>query len=89
MDSDDRLHFCPDFEVASHVRRLCASITVAEPTERVVSSVSAFQPTPSVSAALAGAAFLRDLKKILTDTGKVAETVPSKTRRAGALVGTA
>jgi DNA-binding MarR family transcriptional regulator len=42
-----------------------------------------------VQRTIAGAAFQRDLKKILTDAGKVAETVPSKTRRAGALVGTA
>jgi len=42
-----------------------------------------------VQRTVAGAVFLRDLKKILTDAGKVAETVPSKARRAGALVGTA
>ena len=42
-----------------------------------------------VQRTIAGAAFLRELEKIVTDAGKVAENVQAKARRAGALVGTA
>ncbi len=42
-----------------------------------------------VQRTIAGAAFLRDLKKILADVGKIAESMPRKKRRTGALVGTA
>jgi DNA-binding MarR family transcriptional regulator len=46
-----------------------------------------------VQRTITGAAFLRDLKKILADVGRIAESMPSKKpskkRRTGALVGTA
>ena len=42
-----------------------------------------------VQRTIAGAAFLRDLKKILADAGKIAESMPRKKRRTGAPVETA
>jgi DNA-binding MarR family transcriptional regulator len=41
-----------------------------------------------VQRTMAGAGFLRDLKRILADAGKEAEGIPGKARRANALAGT-
>jgi DNA-binding MarR family transcriptional regulator len=87
-------------EESQTVRGLAAQLNVSKPAiTRALDRLSEFElvrrktdpldrRSVLVQRTVAGAAFLRDLKKILTDAGKVAETVPSKTRRAGALVGT-
>jgi DNA-binding MarR family transcriptional regulator len=88
-------------EEAQTVRGLAAKLNVSKPAiTRALDRLAEFdlvrrktdpldRRSIHVQRTIAGAAFLRELKKIVTDAGKVAETVPAKARRAGALVGTA
>ena len=88
-------------EEAQTVRGMAAKLNVSKPAiTRALDRLSEFdlvrrktdpldRRSILVQRTIAGAAFLRELKKILSDAGKMAETAPNKTRRAGALVGTA
>ena len=88
-------------EEAQTVRGLAAKLNVSKPAiTRALDRLSELdlvrrktdpldRRSILVQRTIAGAAFLRDLKKILADVGKIAESMPSKKRRTGALVGTA
>ena len=88
-------------EEAQTVRGLAAKLNVSKPAiTRALDRLSELdwvrrktdpldRRSILVQRTIAGAAFLRDLKKILADVGKIAESMPSKKRRTAALVGTA
>ena len=85
-------------EEAQTVRGLAAKLNVSKPAiTRALDRLSEFdlvrrktdpldRRSILVQRTIAGAAFLRELKKILTDAGKIAESMPSKQRRAGTLL---
>jgi len=87
-------------EEAQTVRGLAAKLNVSKPSiTRALDRLSELdwvrrktdpldRRSILVQRTIAGAAFLRDLKKILADAGKIAESMPRKKRRTGALVGT-
>ena len=84
---------------AQTVRGLASKLNVSKPAiTRALDRLSEFdlvrrktdpldRRSVLVQRTMAGAAFLRDLKRILADAGKEAESMPSKARRATALVG--
>ena len=86
---------------AQTVRGLAARLNVSKPAiTRALDRLSEFDLTRRktdpmdrrsvlVQRTMAGAGFLRDLKKILADAGKEAEKMPSKARRTNALSGAA
>jgi DNA-binding MarR family transcriptional regulator len=85
---------------AQTVRGLAAKLDVSKPAiTRALDRLAEFdlvrrktdpldRRSVLVQRTMAGAGFLRDLKKILADAGKEAESIPGKARRANALVGT-
>ena len=84
---------------AQTVRGLAARLNVSKPAiTRALDRLSEFdlvrrktdpldRRSVLVQRTMAGAAFLRDLKRILADAGKEAESMPSKARRATSLIG--
>jgi DNA-binding MarR family transcriptional regulator len=86
-------------EEAQTVRGLAAKLDVSKPAitralDRLAESDLVRRKTDPldrrsvlVQRTVEGTAFLRDLKKILADAGKSAESSPSKKQRADALVG--
>jgi DNA-binding MarR family transcriptional regulator len=88
-------------EEAQTVRGLAAKPDVSKPAiTRALDRLSEFdlvrrktdpldRRSVFVRRTIAGAAFLRDLKKILADGDKIAESMPSKRRRTGTSVYTA
>jgi DNA-binding MarR family transcriptional regulator len=84
---------------AQTVRGLAAKLNVSKPAiTRALDRLSEFdlvrrktdpldRRSVLVQRTMAGAGFLRDLKKILGEAGKVAQRAPSNTRRAGVSVG--
>ena len=88
-------------EEAQTVRGLAGKLNVSKPAiTRALDRLSEFdlvrrktdpldRRSVLVQRTIAGAAFVRDLKKILADAGKISENMPSTKRRAGALVGAA
>jgi DNA-binding MarR family transcriptional regulator len=85
---------------AQTVRGLAAKLDVSKPAiTRALDRLAEFdlvrrktdpldRRSVLVQRTMAGAAFLRDLKRILADAGKEAEGIPGKARRANALAGT-
>jgi DNA-binding MarR family transcriptional regulator len=86
---------------AQTVRGLAAKLDVSKPAiTRALDRLSEFdlvrrktdpldRRSVLVQHTVSGAAFLRDLKRILTDAGREADRMPTRLRRAGALVGAA
>jgi DNA-binding MarR family transcriptional regulator len=86
---------------AQTVRGLAAKLDVSKPAiTRALDRLSEFdlvrrktdpldRRSVLVQRTVSGAAFLRDLKRILTDAGREADRMPTRLRRAGALVGAA
>jgi DNA-binding MarR family transcriptional regulator len=86
-------------EEAQTVRGLAAKLNVSKPAiSRALDRLSEFdlvrrktdpldRRSVLVQRTMAGAGFLRDIKKILGEADKEAQRAPSKARRAGALVG--
>jgi DNA-binding MarR family transcriptional regulator len=84
---------------AQTVRGLAANLNVSKPAiTRALDRLSEFdlvrrktdpldRRSVLVQRTMAGAGFLRDLKKILGEAGKVAQRAPSNARRAGVSVG--
>jgi DNA-binding MarR family transcriptional regulator len=85
---------------AQTVRGLAAKLDVSKPAiTRALDRLAEFdlvrrktdpldRRSVLVQRTMAGAGFLRDLKRILADAGKDAEGIPGKARRANALAGT-
>ena len=85
---------------AQTVRGLAAKLDVSKPAiTRALDRLAEFdlvrrktdpldRRSVLVQRTMAGAGFLRDLKRILADAGKEAEGIPGKARRANALAGT-
>jgi DNA-binding MarR family transcriptional regulator len=88
-------------EQAQTVRGLAARLNVSKPAiTRALDRLSEFdlirrktdpldRRSVLVQRTMAGAGFLRDIKRILADAGKEAERTPGKARRANALSGAA
>jgi DNA-binding MarR family transcriptional regulator len=83
---------------AQTVRGLAAKLAVSKPAiTRALDRLAEFdlvrrktdpldRRSVLVQRTIQGAAFLRDIKKILVDAGKEADKVPGKSRRTGAMV---